>query len=41
MDEVHGFVYWSDEVDGKVKRATLDSFNQRDIYKATPCNGRK
>ena len=30
VDEVHGLVYWSD--DDKVKRATLDGSNQRDIY---------
>ncbi|KAK2168267.1 hypothetical protein NP493_1236g00014 [Ridgeia piscesae] len=30
VDEVHGFVYWSNTK--KVRRATLDSSNQMDIY---------
>ena len=41
VDEVHGFVYWSDSAVGKVRRATLDSSNQRDIYNMTTSNGRK
>ena len=42
VDEVHGFVYWSDLAGGKVRRATLDSSNQRDIYNVTRrSDGRK
>jgi hypothetical protein len=36
VDEVHGFVYWSDYA--MVRRATLDSSNQRDIYNVTTRN---
>ena len=32
VDEVHGFVYWSDSADAKVRRAKLDSSNHMDIY---------
>ena len=35
VDEIHGFVYWSDRGVAKVRRATLDGFNQRDIYNAS------
>ena len=32
VDEMHGFVYWSDIGDDKVRRATLKGSNQRVIY---------
>ena len=41
VDEVHDFVYWSDESDVKVKRATLDGSNKRDIYNITKVYGSK
>ena len=32
LDEVHGFVYWSDFNTKKVTRVTFDGTNQTDIY---------
>ena len=41
MDEVHGVVYWSDDVDSMVRRAALDGSNQNDIYNVTKQYGCK
>lgn len=32
VDEVHGFVYWSENYVSKVKRVRFDGTNQSDIY---------
>ena len=32
VDEVHGFVYWSDYSDAKVRRARLDGTNLMEVY---------
>ena len=35
VDEIHGFVYWSDEHGARVRRATLEGSNHMDIYNST------
>jgi len=32
VDEVHGFLYWSDYADTRVKRAKLDGTNLSVVY---------
>jgi len=42
VDEIHGFVYWSDHLGARVRRAKLDGSNHTDIYNSTKdTKGRK
>ena len=35
VDEVHGFLYWSDTADRRVRRVRLDGTNQVNVYSSS------
>ena len=35
VNEIHGFVYWSDHLRARVRRAPLDGSTHTDIYNST------
>ena len=37
VDEVYGFVYWSDDANRRVSRAGLDGSNKATIYSKLSC----
>ena len=37
VDDVHGFIYWSDNTVKKVRRVRLDGSNQTDVYGKLSC----